>query len=86
MFDCQEIRGNCALFGKRPPAWATRGVCAIHAVMLKAEAAMRQSLAQHTLADVAQSVARKAPASFTHELHDWTDRRIAARTRQRRRS
>src|SRR6187549_2434631 len=23
LFDCQEIRGKCAVFGDRPPAWAS---------------------------------------------------------------
>src|SRR5215212_258237 len=27
LFDCQDIRGRCALFGDRPPAWAMAGVC-----------------------------------------------------------
>jgi Rrf2 family protein len=84
LFDCLEIRGNCALFGNRPPSWATNGVCAIHAVMIKAETAMRQSLAEHTLADVAATVARKAPAGFSQQLHDWTGRRLAGRSAPRR--
>ena len=25
LFECREIRGRCAVFGKRPPQWATRG-------------------------------------------------------------
>ena len=41
LFDCQEVRGRCAVFGQRPPSWATSGVCAVHAVMLRAEKAMR---------------------------------------------
>ena len=36
LFDCQEVRGRCAVFGESPPAWATGGVCAVHAVMLQA--------------------------------------------------
>src|SRR5437868_2239439 len=34
LFDCQEIRGRCAVFGSLPPVWATRGVCSVHAVIL----------------------------------------------------
>ena len=37
LFDCQEVRERCVLFGSEPPAWATGGVCSIHAVMLRAE-------------------------------------------------
>src|SRR5690606_27969881 len=32
LFDCQEIRDRCAVFGGDAPRWATNGVCAIHAV------------------------------------------------------
>src|SRR5262245_20326943 len=32
LFDCLEIRERCAVFGETTPAWATRGVCAIHSV------------------------------------------------------
>jgi Rrf2 family protein len=71
LFDCREIRGRCALFEGRPPAWATRGVCSIHAVMLEAEARMREVLAAHTLADIAASVAAKASPSFSRQVASW---------------
>ncbi len=64
LFDCQDIRGRCAVFGDRPPGWATAGACAIHAVMLRAERAMRHSLASQTLGDVAHILDRKAPPDF----------------------
>ena len=35
-FECQEVRGKCAVFNNAPPDWAT-SVCAVHAVMLQAE-------------------------------------------------
>ena len=68
LFDCQEIRGRCAVFGDSAPQWATRGVCAIHAAMLRAEQAMRDSLAAESLASIAATVGRKAPAKFTDEV------------------
>lgn len=83
LFDCQEIRGRCALFESRPPTWATQGVCAIHAVMLKAEKAMRDALAAETLGDIAQTFGRKTPASFDGTVRSWLSERNAARGAQR---
>ncbi|MDL2398796.1 RrF2 family transcriptional regulator [Rhizobium mayense] len=82
LFDCQEIRGRCAVFGERPPGWATTGTCAIHAVMLRAEKAMRDSLASQTLADVAGVLDRKAPADFSNDVRDWLDGRVKSRARK----
>jgi len=82
LFDCQEIRGRCAVFGGSPPAWATGGVCAVHAVMLRAEKAMRQELARQSLGDIAQGLFRVAPADFTAALEDWIDRRVSGRGRR----
>jgi Rrf2 family protein len=77
LFDCREIRGRCAVFGGKPAAWATRGVCAIHAIMLEADARMRKVLDSRTLADVAANLAAKAPASFSQKLESWLDDRAA---------
>jgi Rrf2 family protein len=79
LFECREIRGQCALFGDSPPRWATKGVCSIHAVMLRAEQSMRATLAEHSLADAAQTVARKAPASFSGDVRAWLRGRHEAR-------
>jgi len=79
LFDCREIRGRCALFGGRAPAWSTNGVCAIHAVMLRAEQSMRAELARTTLADLGKTVGRKAPASFGAEIRSWLEGRATAR-------
>lgn len=75
LFLCRDIRHRCALFGSTPPTWATKGVCSIHAVMLEAEQQMRQTLKQHTLADVAAKVGRKAPKAFSAEVSAWFDDR-----------
>ena len=45
LFECQEIRQRCAVFDTAAPDWATSGVCGVHQVMLKAEKAMRDELA-----------------------------------------
>jgi Rrf2 family protein len=82
LFDCQEIRGRCALFGERPPSWATHGVCAIHKVMLRAEKAMRDTLAAQTLADVGRAVASKAPSDFPFEAQAWLGDRTSTRGRK----
>ncbi|MBS0445657.1 MAG: Rrf2 family transcriptional regulator [Proteobacteria bacterium] len=79
LFDCQEVRGRCAVFGERPPAWATSGVCGIHAVMLRAEQSMRKELAQSSLADLASGVGSKAPAGFPAEVRVWFEGRIGKR-------
>jgi Rrf2 family protein len=79
LFDCQEIRGRCALFGGHAPAWSVSGVCAVHAVMIKAERAMRDELAANSLADVAATLNRKAPAQFQAAVHDWMAIRVHSR-------
>lgn len=79
LFDCREIRGRCALFGERPPGWAINGTCSIHAVMLRAEKAMRAELASSSLEDIARAVGRKAPAAFAGEVEAWLDARAAGR-------
>ena len=80
LFDCQEIRGRCAVFEGKPPGWAQKGVCAVHAVMLQAEKAMRDALAAQTLGDVAQRFGQKAPAEFFTNVDDWIGGRIKDRT------
>ncbi|MGA7777606.1 MAG: Rrf2 family transcriptional regulator [Paraburkholderia sp.] len=79
LFDCREIRGNCAVFDDKPPAWATRGVCSIHAVMLDAEKRMNEALAAHSLVDLATRTAEKAPAAFGHQVVKWLAHRSANR-------
>ncbi|SBV31897.1 Transcriptional regulator, BadM/Rrf2 family [uncultured Sphingopyxis sp.] len=79
LFECQEIRTRCPLFEGDAPDWATRGVCSIHAVMLKAEKAMRDALASETLADIGGRLERKAPSEFGADTRAWFERRIAAR-------
>ncbi len=79
LFDCQEIRGRCAVFGGKPPTWSTAGVCAVHAVMLRAEKAMRETLAQDTLASVAKTFGRKAPPAFAADVQRWLLDRLTSR-------
>lgn len=84
LFACRDIRGRCAVFGNSRPAWATGGTCSIHAVMLRAEKAMRDTLAQQSLADLAQTVAGKAPSDFGAEVDEWLGARAKARRSKRR--
>ncbi len=83
LFECQEIRGRCAVFGDKAPRWSTKGVCAIHAVMLRAEQVMREELRQTTLADIAQAVGQKAPAGFAGEIRNWLAGRVDQRSQAR---
>lgn len=80
LFDCQEVRERCTLFAYGAPDWATAGTCAIHAVMLQAEKAMRDALAAQTLGEVAARFGRKAPASFFSDVQEWVDDRMTTRT------
>lgn len=79
LFECREIRSRCALFGGEAPAWASRGVCSIHTVMLAAEKAVRAELKQHTLDDLAQRVSDKAPDAFGGQVVTWLTDRVANR-------
>ncbi|MBP8305664.1 MAG: Rrf2 family transcriptional regulator [Burkholderiaceae bacterium] len=61
LFECREIRARCALWpDDQPPAAAVTGRCAIHAVMLSAESAMRNELTRHTIGDLVRRVQRKS--------------------------
>ena len=81
LFDCKEIRGQCAVFKGDPPRWVTGGVCAIHNVMLRAEKSMRDTLAQETLASLSRTVDQKAPRDFDVRVRSWLQERGQARGR-----
>jgi Rrf2 family protein len=82
LFDCQEVRVRCPLFGKGPPAWATHGTCAVHAVMLRAEKSMREALRSQSLGDVARAFSRKAPSEFWAAFQAWLDGGDKSRARK----
>ena len=79
LFECREIRTRCAVFDADVPAWASKGVCSIHAVMLAAEKCMRDELASHSLAELAARVSAKAPASFGSQITSWLTERSTTR-------
>lgn len=80
LFDCQEIRGRCALFEGKPPAWSTSGVCGIHAVMIRAERVMRDELAKTSLAALMGPLVNKIqPEGFAGQVRDWFAGRQTAR-------
>lgn len=79
LFDCREIRSRCVVFEDAPPAWVTRGVCSIHAVMQLAEKAMRAELKQHTLADLAKRTNDKAPANYGGQVVEWLTDKASSR-------
>lgn len=80
LFECRNIRSQCALFDDETPEWATRGVCSIHAVMLEAEARVRDVLSSHTLASIAARVASKTPPEYLSAATEWLAERGPART------
>lgn len=86
LFDCKEIRAKCILYGDKPPQAETRGVCAIHAVMIEAEKRMRESLAETSLADLAGDVRNKLPAKIFSDKAKWFMDRQAGRRQRRRKT
>jgi Rrf2 family protein len=82
LFDCRNIRVRCALFRNKPPAWAAKGFCSIHTVVLRAETSMRDTLAGYSLGDLAHAFAQKAPDDFPEGVRAWLDNRVTARARK----
>ena len=83
IFQCRNIRVNCALFGDRAPEWAGSGLCAIHQVMIDAEEKMREELARMRLSDLNDRISAKAPANFNPKVIDWFAERQTDRFRAR---
>ena len=81
LFDCRNVRHACPLYGQTPPAWATSGVCGIHAVMLEADARMKDVLKARTLRDMADHAATRVPAEFREETRIWLENRSQTRRR-----
>lgn len=71
LFECAEIRRNCALYGEEPPRWSTKGMCRIHAFMQEAEEQLTRIFASKTLADLSTEFACKAPSRFLNATDDW---------------
>ena len=79
LFDCRDVRGACALFGATRPDWSMSGVCSIHAVMLEAEARMKDVLRSRTLRDIADIAKVRVPATFKQDAYAWLTQRNGAR-------
>lgn len=71
LFHCREVRGWCVLHDGRPPAWATAGMCELHATMLAAEQRMRAELQRATLRSLTAAVEKKVPGEFGERAHAW---------------
>lgn len=80
LFDCGEIRRNCALFDGAPPAWSVSGPCRIHRFMNEAEAVLRAFLRSKSLADLGREFEHKAPARFLRESERWFQESRSGRT------
>ena len=83
LFECREVRARCAVFGETAPAWASSGVCSIHAVMQNAEKRMHEALASQSLYDLAVRTSAKAPRTYGPQVVKWLDGRTAGRRRDR---
>lgn len=81
IFECRDVRRGCVLIRSDPPEWITGGVCGIHAVMLRAEEAMRSELARTTIMDLARGF--KTPPGFGEEVASWFAERGVAREASR---
>ena len=79
LFDCRDVRGRCALFEGGRPAWASTGICSIHAVMLDAEARMKDVLRSKTLRHMADISAVRVPSEFKQNAYAWLTERNATR-------
>jgi len=79
LFRCREIRRDFVLFDKKPPRWATCGLCPIHSAMREAEKSMRQSLEAVTLADIANQAGNSVPKTFTEKRNIWFAERLSSR-------
>lgn len=86
LFDCKEIRANIALLADtdEKPEWAINGVCEIHAVMLKAEKAMRAELENSSLASISANVRQKIPKQFQDDIQAWITQRLGSKKGGRR--
>jgi Rrf2 family protein len=72
LFECWNIRMKSAIRRGRPePEWITQGPCAIHQVMMEAEAGIKAALGAKTLAWLAGEVGRKVPASEREQIVRW---------------
>ncbi len=79
LFACAEIRENCALFDERPPEWAIKGPCRIHAFMAEAERKLKEVLASKTIADLQCELQCKTPKTFANETTQWFQAQRRAR-------
>jgi Rrf2 family protein len=72
VFACRDVREQCALWGTdAPPSSVTTGTCAIHATMNDAETALRLSLSQTSIADLANKLTAKTSAKALQAVPIW---------------
>ena len=83
LFECKNIRTECALFEGNPPAWSSRGMCAIHAVMVEADNRVRDLLAQRSLAEITGQLTAKAPPDYDDAIGSWLADRVPNRSARR---
>lgn len=79
LFECQEVRGRCALFEDNPPKWASRGVCGIHAVMLNAQRSCATSCPSPVWRPCPRAPSERMTKEFLGEVKLWFSDRQTAR-------
>jgi Rrf2 family protein len=71
IFDCKEIRQRMDVFSDEVPSWACKGLCGIHAAMLKAQLQMEQELAKHNILMLSKQLYSKSHSAFAIEVKQW---------------
>jgi hypothetical protein len=75
-----EIQCLCVFFKGKLPAWATSGVCGIHALMLRAEKTLRDELARSSLGSLSAGFRNtRLPPQFSSVVQEWFSARQAGR-------
>lgn len=78
LFQCRNVRASCILYqGQEVPPWVTEHTCTIHAVMLQAEARMRQHLQEKTLAWLHAEVESFLPEERKTASARWFEEALA---------
>jgi Rrf2 family protein len=72
VFACRDVRVNCALWEPgHAPSSLTSGTCAIHATMIDAEAALRRSLSETSIADLIKKLTAKTSTRRLQAVPVW---------------
>jgi Rrf2 family protein len=80
VFSCRDVREQCALWATdAAPTSVTTGICAIHATMIGAEAALRTSLSRTSIADLTGQLTAKTSARGLQAVPVWFSEQRSSR-------